>query len=91
MSNRNLAPSVKAGALFPQAARSSFVELTGSRYRSMVDRLAKKKLPPVPFTLEEFRADVLSVMGGNQDGPLQCRYCLRWFTLQEIAIDHGTP
>jgi hypothetical protein len=84
-------PSIKAGALFPQAARTSFVDITRSRYQGMVERMKKKKIPPPPFDLEQFRADVVGVMGGTEDGVIQCRYCLRWFTLQEIAVDHGTP
>jgi 5-methylcytosine-specific restriction endonuclease McrA len=91
VATRNLSPTIKAGALFPKMAHGSFMELTGSRYRGMLDRLKRKKLPPPGFTLEEFRADVLKVTGGEEDGPIECRYCKRVFTLQEIAIDHATP
>jgi 5-methylcytosine-specific restriction endonuclease McrA len=86
-----LKPSLKAGALFPQAARSSFVALSGSRYHSMVDRAQKKKILPPPFTLEQFREHLVKAMGGKEDGAFQCRYCRRWFTFQEIAIDHAVP
>jgi hypothetical protein len=87
----NLSPTVKAGALFPQDAHASFMAITGSRYRGMQERLKKKGLPKVPFTLEEFRRDLLyNVMGGKEDAPIQCRYCLRWFTLAEVDVDHGT-
>ena len=60
----------------------------------MMVRLLKKKIiekDREPFTLEEFRADVLSVMGGNEDGAIECRYCHRHYTLSEIAVDHAHP
>ena len=84
-------PSIKAGALFQQDARATFMTITGSRYRNMVLRCKKKKLPAPSFTLEEFRRDLLdNVMGGKEDAPIQCRYCHRWFTLAEVDVDHGT-
>jgi len=84
-------PSLPGRVLFPKMARTSFVDVTRSRYQSMCDRMKKKKYPPPPFDLEQFRTDVLGVMGGNEDGALQCRYCHRWFTLAETAVDHATP
>jgi hypothetical protein len=57
----------------------------------MVERLKRKKLPPLPFTLDEFRADILSVMGGKQDGAVVCRYCKMAFALDGIAVDHAKP
>lgn len=83
--------SLTGGILFPKIARTSFVDLTRSRYDNMCRRMEKKKLPPPPFDLEQFRADVVSVMGGNEDGVIVCRYCNRPFTLQETAVDHATP
>jgi len=83
--------SIKAGTLFPKEAHKSWMEITGSRYRSMCERLKKKGLPAPTFNLYEFRQDILSVQGGNDDGPIQCRYCNRWFTLAECDVDHGTP
>lgn len=88
---RNMPPSVKAGALFPQAARSSFVEITRRQYGNMTERMKRKKLPPPPFSLEEYRVDVLTVMDGNEDGLITCRYCKGIFTLAEIAVDHALP
>lgn len=86
-----LKPTIKAGTLFPQDAHSSFMTITGSRYRGMLARLERKKLPKPSFTLEEFRRDLLNnVMGGKEDAPIQCRYCLGWFTLAEVDVDHGT-
>jgi 5-methylcytosine-specific restriction endonuclease McrA len=86
-----LKPSLKAGTLFQQDAHSSFMTITGSRYRGMLARLERKGLPMPSFTLAEFRDDLLqNVMGGKEDGPIQCRYCLRWFTLAEVDVDHGT-
>ncbi len=84
-------PCVQGGILFPKIARTSFVDATRSRYQNMCARMEKKKFPPPPFDLEQFRADVTRAMGGNEDGALQCRYCHRWFTLQETAVDHATP
>ena len=87
----NLKPSLKAGTLFQQDAHTSFMTITGSRYRGMVARLERKGLPKLAFTLEEFRRDLLdNVMGGKEDAPIQCRYCLRWYTLAEVDVDHGT-
>jgi 5-methylcytosine-specific restriction endonuclease McrA len=83
--------SIKGGALFKAEMRVDFLTVTASRYGSMRDRLKRKKLPPPPFTLEQFRADVLGVMGGKKDGAIQCRYCLGWFTIGQIAVDHATP
>jgi hypothetical protein len=91
MSTRNLSPTIKAGALFPKIAHSSFIELTGRQYSNMVARMKRKGLPPPPFSLEEFRTDVLGVMGGQEDGPIICRYCHGVFTLAEIAVDHAKP
>jgi hypothetical protein len=51
---------MRSGALFQSSARSSFLEFTGSLYRGMCDRLAKKKIPPPEFTLEDFRRFVLA-------------------------------
>jgi hypothetical protein len=91
MSKARFKASVKAGALFKADARTDFLSVTAARYASMKDRLKRKKLPPPPFTLEAFRADVLSCMGGKKDGALICRYCLRRMTISEIAVDHATP
>ena len=56
------------GALFANKAKSGFLSLTGSRYDSMQTRMEKKKLPPLPFTKEEFRAHILAALGGHDDG-----------------------
>jgi hypothetical protein len=82
---------VGAGVLFAQASRTTFNDLTRSRYQGMVDRLKKKKLPALTFSLEEFRTDIRNVMGGVEDGAIQCRFCKRWYTLGEIAVDHSVP
>ena len=79
------------GILFANKAKSGFLSLTGSRYDGMVTRIAKKKLPPLPFTKEEFRAHVLAALGGYDDGAVQCRYCRGFFTLQDLAVDHAKP
>jgi len=78
-------------SLFPESAHKEFYDVTRARYSGMVERLKKKKLPPLNFTLEEFRADILNVMGGKEDGAIQCRYCRNYFTIGEIAVDHARP
>jgi 5-methylcytosine-specific restriction endonuclease McrA len=82
--------SVGVGALFPKDAHSRFFELTSSRYEGMRKRLDKKKIA-LPFTLSEFRADVLSALNGKEDGAVQCRYCKGCFPLEDAAVDHATP
>jgi 5-methylcytosine-specific restriction endonuclease McrA len=83
--------TLQPGALFPKSAHTVFLDVTRTRYGSMVERYKKKKLPPPPFTLEEFRFDMLKVMDGHEDGAIQCRYCRLWFALDEVAVDHATP
>jgi hypothetical protein len=82
---------IGSGSLFEDRAHKQFYDVTRARYSSMSDRMKRKKLPPLPFTLEEFRQDVLSVMGGKEDGPIICRYCKRAFTINEVAVDHANP
>ena len=82
---------IGTGSLFPKSSHDLFMATTRTRYSSMVERLKRKKLPPLSFTLEEFRADILSVMGGKEDGAIVCRYCKMAFTLDGIAIDHAKP
>ena len=83
---------IGAGALFPQKAHSRFLDWTRQRYNSMTDRLKRKKPPlAVPFTLDEFRADVWHVMGEQEDAPLMCRYCRMPRVLDDIAVDHAQP
>ena len=78
-------------SLFPDSAHKMFTEVTGRQYQSMKARLKKKKIPPPPFTLGQFRADILGVMGGKENGVIQCRYCRTHFTIEGIAVDHATP
>lgn len=55
------------GALFENCAKSDFLRLTGSRYDAMKTRIERnKKLPPLPFTKDEFRAHVLNAMNGDR-------------------------
>ena len=86
-----MAKPVGTGVLFPKNAHDEFMSVTRTRYSSMADRLKRKKLPPIAFTLDEFRADILSVMGGNEGGGLECRYCKQIFTIDGIAVDHAKP
>jgi hypothetical protein len=86
-----MAKPIGTGVLFPKSAHDEFMTVTRTRYSGMSERMKKKRLPPLPFTLDEFRADMLSVMGGKEDGPIVCRYCKRAFTINEIAVDHANP
>jgi 5-methylcytosine-specific restriction endonuclease McrA len=83
--------SQKSGVLFPEDAQSIFVRVSGQRYNSLKTRLEKKKLPPPPFSKDEFRADMLKTMGGKYDGFFNCRYCKGYFSIEEIAVDHASP
>ena len=86
-----LKTKTQAGTLFPKQAHTAFLEITRRQYGHMAERMKRSKLPPLPFDLEQYRADVLGVMGGKEDGAIQCRYCHRWFTLAEINVDHAKP
>ena len=82
---------MSSGILFPDTGHKMFFEVTSARYSSMRDRLKKKKLPPLSFTLDEFRSDILGVMGGKENGAIICRYCKMAFTIDQIAVDHARP
>lgn len=79
------------GILFAKDARSDFMRLTGSRFDGMLDRLERKNLPLPKFTRDQFREHVLLAMGGHLDGAFKCRYCLSFYTLAEVAVDHEMP
>ena len=87
----------KSGVLFPGSAKSLFMKITGQRYGSMRDRMERKKLPPLPFTLAEFRAHFANALGGiggvlpADGGSAKCRYCSAWFTVENLAVDHAIP
>ena len=83
--------AVGTGSLFPRDSHKTFFDVTRARYSSMTERMKRKKLPPISFTLDEFRADMLSVMGGKEDGAIQCRYCHTHFNIDGIAVDHAKP
>ena len=76
-------------ALFPSMAKTAFMKLTGGRYDAMKVRLAKKGLT-VPFTKQQLRVRVLARLGGY-DGAIQCCYCLKCCTLEDIDFDHQIP
>jgi hypothetical protein len=80
--------NAKIGLLFD--VHSNFMAISGQRYDSMSTRLKKKGFPSTPFTKEEFRADMLNVLGG-ENGSAQCRYCHGFFTIEGIAVDHANP
>ena len=84
-------PGVGAGALFPAQGHRIFIEVTGSRYDTMVARIKKKKLPRLNFSKDEFRAYVLEALGGHEDGAIQCRYCCKFCVLKEVTPDHEIP
>ena len=82
------------GSLFQDRAHTAFMEFTLRQYGHMKTRLRKKMKndkEELPFTLLQFRDDVLKVMGGKEDGALECRYCQSVFTIEGIAVDHAKP
>lgn len=81
----------KPGMLFPNQRKTDFLGMTRQQYDNMKKRIAKKKLPPLNFTLDDYRAHVLRAFGGAEDGAIQCRYCRAWFSLSETAVDHAMP
>jgi 5-methylcytosine-specific restriction endonuclease McrA len=82
---------VGTGALFENQGHRGFMEVTGSRYDAMVVRVRKKKLPPLSFSKDQFRAAVLRALGGHEDGAIQCPYCRKFCVLKEVTPDHETP
>jgi HNH endonuclease len=45
----------------------------------------------VPFTLDEFRAWLITKLGGDGGGVIKCRYCAEWLTMDTLVVDHATP
>lgn len=82
---------VGSGSLFQDDSHRLFVSLSGSRYDAMCDRLERKKLPPLAFSKTQFRAKILELMGGKEDGVVRCRYCLSFFGIKDISADHAIP
>ena len=82
---------IGTGSLFPKSAHSNFLEVTRNRYSGMVARMKKKGLPPLGFDLDSFRSDILGVFSEKEDGVIICRYCKRYFPIDEIAVDHAQP
>lgn len=83
--------SVRGGVLFKAEARVDFLTITGRMYDHMKNRPMIKKAGGLPFTKDEFRQDVLGVLGGKKDGCTQCRYCKGHFTIAELSPDHAVP
>jgi hypothetical protein len=77
--------------LFPQKAHTLFMDLTRSRYAGMQKRMEKKKLPPLSFSLDEFRAHFVAALGGSSNGAARCRYCNRMVAPDGCAADHMIP
>jgi 5-methylcytosine-specific restriction endonuclease McrA len=89
-----MAKPVGVGALFEDRAHTAFMEFTLRQYGNMKNRMRKKlknKDAELPFSLKDFRADILSVMDGKEDGAILCRYCNTHFTIEGIAVDHAKP
>jgi hypothetical protein len=82
---------VGVGGLFGRNIRSQFLDVTRQRYETMKGRLERKGYDKVPFTLDEFRADIRGVMGGNEDGAVICRYCHRPMSIEGTTADHAIP
>jgi HNH endonuclease len=83
--------SVAGGMLFKVEARVDFLTITGRKYDDMRKRPAVEKAGGLPFTKEDFRQDVLGVLGGQKDGAAECRYCHGFFVVSELAADHAVP
>ena len=79
------------GALFPKAARSAFLRISGQTYSNMLVRVTRKGFYGLPFTKAAFRERVLAALGGGCDGLVRCRYCGGFFTLEQIGVDHAIP
>jgi hypothetical protein len=80
---------IGAGNLFPENAKSIFLQVTGERYQSMLERVRRKGYPGLPFDKDAFRECVLKALGGHYDGFLRCRYCNGYFSLEQAAVDHA--
>ncbi len=79
------------GELFQQSARTVFLNTSRQCFDNMQARFKKKGLPELPFTKEAFRDHFLKALGGNVDGFSRCRYCLAFFGVKEIGVDHAIP
>lgn len=85
---------VGIGSLFPKSAHSRFMEATLRQYGNMKNRMRKKLKDDkyeLPFNLKEYRDDILSVMDGKEDGATECRYCRKFVTVEDLAVDHAKP
>ena len=87
-------PPIATGSLFEDRAHKAYMEFTLRQYGHMKTRWRKKlkndKID-LPFSLTQFREQVLRMMGGKEDGVIQCRYCKVHLTIEGIAVDHATP
>ena len=79
---------------------STFNTITRSRYDAMQRRLAERRNKhgrvtqvgrELPFSLEDFRAWVLTQIGGSEYGVGRCEYCVRPIDLERLVSDHATP
>jgi 5-methylcytosine-specific restriction endonuclease McrA len=89
-----MAKPVGIGALFPKSAHSVFMESTLRQYGNMKNRMRKKlkdEKYELPFSLKDYREDILSVMDGKIDGATECRYCRKFVTVEDVAVDHAKP
>jgi len=80
-----------APLLFPRQAKSVFLAVTGKGYDNMKYRLARLGVPLL-FNKVEFRVAILDRhMGGEYDGVIMCRYCIRIIDITDVAFDHAVP
>jgi|GEM_PF-2189749 len=85
---------VGIGSLFPKSSHSRFMEATLRQYGNMKNRMRKKlkdEKYELPFNLKDYREDILSVMDGKEDGATECRYCRKFVTVENVAVDHAKP
>jgi 5-methylcytosine-specific restriction endonuclease McrA len=95
MAKARFKASPRGALLFKAEARTDFLTITSRQYGHMKAR-ARKDLHDanleLPFTLEAYRKDVLSVLAqGKKDGAVECRYCHGFFVVSEISPDHALP
>lgn len=79
------------GMLFEQSAKTIFLNVTRSCFSNMQARFKKKGLPELEFTKEQLREHILVALGNKFDGYVRCRYCLSFFNISDIAVDHAIP
>lgn len=82
---------MSSGVLFPNLAKTEFLDITRGRYHSMAKRIADDFKVALPFTLAQLRQHVLDHMKDRYDGAITCQYCRVVCSLKDAALDHAVP